>query len=620
MNIRLDEIRISDFKRIQDITIELSPITALVGSNTSGKSSALQAAQVGVSVLQAAFKGIKRGGIPDFARTVSNDSVLFRPTEHLLDLRSGSPATQDTGYLIEYIGLDLDTNAPKKLRVKVKRGKNANIALTRTGDDDFASLLADGDKPFSIFTPGLSGIPVREEWHTKGAMDAAVMHGDANLYLRTVLDHLFSQGLDESLMRAWKNNREIEKLPNCGWKTFSRLLDRCFEGARVVVNHDPHHDRYVHVSIAFRGSEVTLDMASTGMLQIVQILAYSCFYRPPLLLLDEPDAHLHADSQSRLYEALRGLVLESETRVLFATHSPQMIQRMINDPVAKLVWMEEGALVEVNDKKIPAVPLLMNLGALSVGSALFDARRKKILLTEDTEIEPVRIISQANGATEDLILLSYGGCSNLPGARILAATLSEARPDASIIIHRDRDFRTKAEMEFELSLAEEARTREGVERVVELFTPLNDVEHSFTQLDHLEEMLSGVLTRLQIEGAMKKQISLRRDDFIAEIREGRKQIDENLYQTPRKMNKPQRKAMGVPDTAPNVKLFLPANGVLPVEFEFCHGKKLLGLMIGALRPLVQKANIDIEKAIMAPSRAMRDPRWIEALSRPAIPT
>lgn len=113
MRVRLDKIKVQDFKRIQSLEIDLKPMTALVGGNTSGKSSALQAAQLGVSILQASLRKIKSNGAPEFFTTVSNDAVLFRPTEHLLDLRKGEGATQNRGFSISYSGIDLDTNAEK---------------------------------------------------------------------------------------------------------------------------------------------------------------------------------------------------------------------------------------------------------------------------------------------------------------------------------------------------------------------------------------------------------------------------------------------------------------------------------------------------------------------------
>jgi hypothetical protein len=162
MRMRLDKVIVKDFKRIEFLEIDLQPVTALVGGNTSGKSSALQAAQLGVSILQAALRSIRPNGTPDFAGTVANDAVLFRPTEVLLDLRRGGQATQNLGFSVAYYGEDLDTNIAKEVTIEVRRGKNANIAITRSGDDDFAAVLANSDRPFSIFTPGLSGIPMRE--------------------------------------------------------------------------------------------------------------------------------------------------------------------------------------------------------------------------------------------------------------------------------------------------------------------------------------------------------------------------------------------------------------------------------------------------------------------------
>lgn len=113
---------------------------------------------------------------------------------------------------------------------------------------------------------------MREEWRTKGAMDAAVMHGDANLYLRTVLDHLFSRDLDEMARIAWRQGRNISVLPDCGWKTFSQLLERCYPSTYIIVDHDQQRDRYVTVNVETHDAMVTLDMASTGMLQVIQII------------------------------------------------------------------------------------------------------------------------------------------------------------------------------------------------------------------------------------------------------------------------------------------------------------------------------------------------------------
>ncbi|MDM5070068.1 ATP-binding protein [Aeromonas salmonicida] len=613
MRVRLDRIVINDFKRVELLEIDLKPVTALVGGNTSGKSSALQAAQLGVSILQAALRSIRPNGLPDFAGTVANDAVLFRPTERLLDLRRGDPATQNVGYSITYCGVDLDTDADKEIKVEIRRGKNANIAITRTGDDDFAAILADSDRPFSIFTPGLSGIPIREEWRTKGSMDAAVMHGDANLYLRTVLDHLFTRDLDEEARDHWRLERDISLLPASGWKTFSILLERCYPGTRVIVKHDQHKDRYVTVEVETSDATVTLDMASTGMLQVIQIIAYACFYSPPLILLDEPDAHLHADSQARLYDALRNVAAETQTRILFASHSPQLIQRLMYDPDAAVTWMSAGAKVPVDEAQRPAIPILMALGALSAGADAFDPARPVILMTEDKLTVPVTVLAKANGAPDNLAVLSYNGCGNLQAARLLANMITDMRPDARIILHRDRDFRTDYEMLFELSTVASDQQRNGVTRVSEIFTPLNDVEHSFAQAEHLKAVFDELAPEL-IDATITEVVTFKRDDLVNAARIAREQVAKSLYQVPRKRNKPEWAASGMPERAPPTNDFIPANGLQPVSFQYSHGKMLMDGLRHGIHRHVRGASQETERRIYTVTNHLLAQCWSDVFN------
>ena len=609
MQVRLDKVVINDFKRIESLEIDLQPMTALVGGNTSGKSSALQAAQLGVSILQAAFRGIRPSGVPDFAGTVANDAVLFRPTERLLDLRRGDSATQNLGYSITYQGVDLDTNTNKEITIKVRRGKNANIAITRIGDDDLAAVLADGDRPFSILTPGLSGIPMREEWRTKGAMDAAVMHGDANLYLRTVLDHLFTRDLDEMARTAWRQERDISALPESGWKTFSNLLERCYPNTHVIVDHAPQRDRHVKVEVETPDATVTLDMASTGMLQVIQIIAYACFYAPPLILLDEPDAHLHADSQARLYDALRSVATETQTRVLFASHSPQLIQRLMYDPNAEVIWMSEGAKVPVNNTQRPAIPILMTLGALSAGADAFDPARPVILMTEDKLSRPVTVLAKANGAPDNLAVLSYNGCGNLPAARLLANMITDMRPDCRIILHRDRDFRTEPEIQFELSIAASERLRNSVTRVTEVFTPLNDVEHSFAQPAHLKQVFNNLAPEL-VDAAITDVTAFKRDELVNAARVAREKIKSSIYDAPRKRGKPEWATSGMPNDPPLVSAFVPANGLISVSFEHSHGKMLMDGLRPKIHHHIGGASQASDSKIYTVTDHLQTPSWM----------
>ncbi|MGI4850629.1 MAG: hypothetical protein ACRYGR_01630, partial [Janthinobacterium lividum] len=281
-----------------------------------------------------------------------------------------------------------------------------------------------------------------------------------------------------------------------------------------------------------------------------------------------------------------------------------------------LVWMSNGAQVPVDAARRPAIPILMTLGALSGGADVFDPARKDILLTEDKLTRPITILAKANGASETLAVLSYNGCGNLAAARLLASMIADMRHDAKIVIHRDRDFRTDAEMRFELATASAERDRNGTQRVLEVFTALNDVEHSFAQTDHLKGVFARVLAPEIIDGAVGDVIALRRDDLVHAARVARAQVQSTLYDSPRKRAKPEWSASGMPDQVPNVASFLPANGLIPVAFEHCHGKKLMDGLRPALHHHVRGATQSMENMIYSVSDHLQAEAWLAAFAPP----
>lgn len=617
-DIRVDKIYIQNFKKIENQEINLKPITVLVGGNTSGKSSILQAAQLCTSLMQSAYientgRTIKK------LKTLALDEVFYRPTEKLLNLRHGDAASQTKGFKLGFectLSKKGEESETLSLLVSVTRGKNANLALNYDGNDKLMPTIGDRDLPFSIFTPGLSGIPLKEEWKTRGALDAAAMHGDANLYLRTLLDHLLHKDLPIETVSDWcRGALEIEDLPeNSSWRTFCTFLNDCYPGAYVYIKHDSAKDRYIDVSVEYKGLEFTLDSSSTGMLQVIQILAYACFYAPPLLLLDEPDAHLHADSQARLHRALKALTTNTATRVVLATHSPQLVQLMMNDESTHIIWLDSGKEVAVPAGQLPAIPMLMELGALALGAQAFDPNNKLIVLTEDKETEFVKTFIKAN-YDESFACLSYHGCGNLPGARQLSVLLSELRPDARIVIHRDRDFRTTEEMLFELKLAIARFKLDGCERALEVFTPLNDVEHSFLSSQHLERSLAGLASPQQIQEALRNALEIKRDELTEKIRSARNVIKRNLYDCERMKKKTDdRISSGLPLKPPKNKSFLPEDGRHPIEITQCHGKLAYRAFTTELHKIIKGDSKLIEPSIIVCTEFLRDKTWHEALN------
>jgi len=610
----IKRIRIRDFKRIERLDLDVSPITALVGGNTSGKSSVLQAAQLCISLLQAAFKKRTRDGSPRFAGSVSDEEVAFRPTQKILDLRRGHRATERNGFSI---GFDCDYVDSKgvflgdSFTLIIKRGRNANISLTIQGDKNLAALLAEGKESSSIFTPGLSGISTREELRTKGALNSGVMQGDANTYLRSLLFHLSESDDRETELESMGSSENIVDTSYRKWDSFCELLNEVYDDAKIIISHNPDSDRYVEIVVEHAGQKMPLDLASTGMLQVIQILAYACYFTPPLLLLDEPDAHLHADSQVKLFEALKVLVDRLNARVVLTSHSPQLIQQMNTSSETYICWMENGTQVELNSQKLPAVPMLMSLGALGIASKIFDNTTEVILLTEDSDTHLVEVLAKGNGAPENMAVLSYHGCENLKNAHHMAVLLKELRPTIQIFIHRDLDFRTDEEVEYERLVFEVWCESEKLTDVSEVFTSLNDVEHRFASVEHLVEKFAD-RERAELQECVNQAIAEKRDGFVTSLDKARSVIQNNLYEVPRKRKKPEWELAQLPTRGPSGGNLRPQLSTDPFPFELCHGKNLEKAVRQKLGALIGGDANAIKRQLHSTSGALGDSRWERA--------
>src|SRR3546814_14270378 len=93
-----------------------------------------------------------------------------------------------------------------------------------------------------------------------------------------------------------------------------------------------------------------LETAATGVLQVVQIFAYLILFRPKLLLIDEPDAHLHPDKQERLIEALEYAAGEFNVQIILTTHSTHIARAA--SPSAILAWVKNGIVSNQEDAAI----------------------------------------------------------------------------------------------------------------------------------------------------------------------------------------------------------------------------------------------------------------------------
>jgi hypothetical protein len=539
----ISEIGVRHFKRVADTSIPLTGITVLVGGNNSGKTTVLQAAHFGVALLQTSVR---------FGPNFAPSAVLYAPTEDIFDVAHGERLS-DTPIEIIY---SVDTEATReRFTVRLTASSDGAVSVSSEGPDDLFRRLSDVQNLFSIYVPGLAGIPAREEYHSHGVVKNGIARGDANLFLRNVLLRI--------------------KQDATKWGRLQSMIASVFSESSVEVTFNEEQDSTIDARFKFGDLSIPLDMAGTGVLQFLQIAAYTVNYEPALLLLDEPDSHLHPSNQRLIAQALVRIA-EGTTRVLIATHSRTMLDALQDRNVASFLWLEHGEVHKERDKG--RLAMLLALGALDGAERVYHGNYRLVIFTEDTDKKHryLRAILEANGFShEDILIKSYNGSSEFNAASLLTEFIKDIRPGIEVLVHRDRDFMTDEE----LQTIEAKFEKSGVSLLI---PDGSDIEARFASPEHIAET-----TNLSFDDANALVDEVIKENAVAITRRytnKRTEIKTSFYK-------------GHTKDCPSVDTLMPGDILLP---HHAVGKELFGWIANALetRRLAQGS------ALVRPSKAL----------------
>jgi len=542
---------VENFKRIVGTKIPLSPITIVVGGNNSGKSCVLQAPHFAVNLLQAA--------VIEGDSTIPAQNLRYLPTGDILDLPHGERLTAETApvRVTFEIKTEVETTECRSYSVGLTRGEGLNVRIESGMDEIAETRLSDSSQPFTIYVPGLAGIPLREEYRSDALIASAIARGDANLYLRNVL------------LRIWNDPDKLARL--------NFYLERVLPDASLVVRFDVPSDSYILAWIRQGDRETPLDAMGTGILQFLQILAYVIEYSPAMVLLDEPDAHLHPNNQRLIVSLLQDIVRDGSTQIVLATHSRTLLDAFRGVPEATFVWIENGSIqAEASQEHIE---MLMSLGALDGGERFYSANCAAVFLTEDREPEYIHALLTANGINPDRTLIhSYLTSSRLQAAIELAKFIKKLKPAVRVVVHRDRDFMT----DDDVKQLEDLYLKDCAD--IDLFvTEGCDIEHYFTRPEHIEASFG--VTRAEADQLIKDTLEKNKVELVVSY--GNKLDDLKwLYQ----------KWGREPPKDKNVM-----KGRL-LERKHAHGK----LLVGKLMEVAQGTVVNPKKKLLEPRNTLAD--------------
>jgi len=221
-------------------------------------------------------------------------------------------------------------------------------------------------------------------------------------------------------------------------------LHEIFPDLELQVKFEQSTDEYIEVLAKPSGVWVPLEIAGTGVLQATQILSYIHRYKPSLIVLEEPDSHLHPNNQRLLCALMRKVSEERNIQVLLTTHSRHVVDALASS--SAFLWVRNGN-VEIASED-DEIGVLMELGALDIKERAGQPGTRIVVLTEDEITRPLEAILESSGfRMEKSAVLPYYGVTNVKQLQPLAKLIQSVNPKAKIVIHRDRDFMKEEEVE-----------------------------------------------------------------------------------------------------------------------------------------------------------------------------
>jgi ABC-type branched-subunit amino acid transport system ATPase component len=415
---RLKSVVIERFKRLERVEFDVDGVNILIGGNNSGKSTIIQAVHFGFTLFQSLEIAKKWPDKTKKSSTISPAELIYIPSEDPYSLGFGGRLLEDEKKSIVF-SFTFDNG--EKISLAVRKGRITNI-LVEPDNVELAKQCSNLEAPYTIYSPGLAGVSRAETFLADGNLLRTLARGDANVVLRNILYRL-------------KQKPE--------WRAFEEDLCQIFPNISLDIVYNKVVDQYISITVHEGQSSIPLDLAGTGLLQAVQILAYIHLFSPKLIILDEPDSHLHPNNQRLLCSLLATISIERGIQVLITTHSRHVLDAMYGD--AKLLWVQDGSVVPVAAED--QVDLLLELGALDIREKVSSGKYKVLVLTEDRVTRYLNIVLRNSGfSDEDTTVLPYNGVTSTHLLKPLVKQIKELS-QAAIIVHRDRDYMDTDEIE-----------------------------------------------------------------------------------------------------------------------------------------------------------------------------
>ncbi|MBF0459815.1 MAG: AAA family ATPase [Magnetococcales bacterium] len=336
---RITRLTLKNFKSIKEQVYDFGQFDLLVGRNNSGKSTVLQSLAIWQFCVDL-FHQSKRSGSKGIQVVLPNFTALPLPEFNLLwkDRTDRFWPEIDGKKKQEYIQIQI------LVRWQYGNGGEAEfgVDLRYQSPQTLYAIPSDGWEPFReyetrgmpkiVYIPPYSGLEPAEKRLDVAPIRQQVGKGQPGSVLRNLLLSVSPPVGQEGDGRATKRHP-----PSQDWQELARMIKLWFS----MEIHEPIYDasRDVHIRVEYKQNDKNYDIIAggSGFHQTLTLLAFLYGYRPTTMLIDEPDAHLHANLQRELLDYFKQKSNETGMQCLIATHAEEFLRGVDASQIVSLL-------------------------------------------------------------------------------------------------------------------------------------------------------------------------------------------------------------------------------------------------------------------------------------------
>ena len=413
----IKKVVIKGFKRFQDTTFEFPGHVVIAGPNNTGKTTALQA------IAAWSFSYNQWKTLNNFnPRNGYERKPIARQAFSSVPLRTYDLLWRDRNYRdsieIEVVAeagwslaMEFIPDSTEQIYVHPKANVPANVAR-----DTNLNV---------VFVPAMTGLSKQEPWY----------------HVQATIDDLLGQAKPGDVLR---NLLVQARQTQTAWDALQESIHRLF-GFELIP--PDTSGPYIIAEYKRRGGGPTFDIASagSGFQQVLMLLTFLNTRPSSVLLLDEPDAHLHWILQDAILGELHTVAARQRSQLIVATHSEEIINSAEPDSLCVLFDTPRmlGSTIDRN-RLLNALKLVSNTDIMN------SLQAKGVLFTEDyTDLEILKAWAVklnhrfATILPHDILLKKMGG-SDFQRARQFYEAITLVRDIPGLVL-LDRDARREIE-------------------------------------------------------------------------------------------------------------------------------------------------------------------------------